>query len=88
MHEINIPEIHAEVSAAFYRYEQALTGNDVATLDALFRNAPETLRYGVGENLYGFSEIAAFRAGRSPAGRGPASSPRSRLGVTTRFWAS
>jgi hypothetical protein len=41
------------VSAAFARYEQALVSNDVAVLDELFWNSPHTLRYGVGENLYG-----------------------------------
>jgi len=66
--KINDPAVLAEVEAAFAAYEKALTTNDVATLDRLFRNAPETLRYGVGENLYGYPEIAAFRAGRSPAG--------------------
>ncbi|MCZ8315407.1 oxalurate catabolism protein HpxZ [Phreatobacter sp.] len=65
---INDPEVHAEVSAAFAIYEKALTTNDVDTLDALFWNAPQTIRYGVTENLYGFGEIAAFRAGRSPMG--------------------
>lgn len=66
--KINDPTILAEVEAAFAEYEKALTTNDVETLDRLFRNAPETLRYGAGENLYGHAEIAAFRAGRSPAG--------------------
>src|SRR3546814_8616031 len=66
--EINIPEVLAEVTAAFMRYEKALTSNDVAVLDALFRNSPHTIRYGVGENLYGYDQIRAFRAGRSPAG--------------------
>jgi ketosteroid isomerase-like protein len=62
--EVNRPEVLAEVSACFERYEQALMANDVATLDALFWNSPQTLRYGVAENLYGFQQIAAFRAGR------------------------
>ncbi|MDQ2106678.1 oxalurate catabolism protein HpxZ [Azospirillum isscasi] len=66
--EINIPEVVAEVTAAFERYERALTGNDVAVLDELFWNHPATLRYGVGENLYGFEAIAAFRQGRPAAG--------------------
>ena len=66
--KINDPAVLAEVEAAFAAYEKALTTNDVETLDRLFRNAPETLRYGVEENLYGYAEIAAFRAGRSPAG--------------------
>jgi hypothetical protein len=64
--EINIPAIKAEVEAAFAEYESALTTNDVETLDRLFLHAPETVRYGVGENLYGYDEIAAFRAARSP----------------------
>jgi hypothetical protein len=64
--EVNNPEIVAEVSAAFARYEQALVSNDVATLDELFWDDPRTVRYGVTENLYGYREIKAFRAGRSP----------------------
>jgi Protein of unknown function (DUF3225) len=66
--DINHPETLAEVTAAFARYEQALIGNDVAVLDELFWNSPHTLRYGVGENLYGFSEIQAYRAGRPAQG--------------------
>lgn len=68
MPEIDIPEVVAEVSAAFQRYEVALNANDVAVLDELFWNNPLTLRYGIGENLYGYAQIAAFRSGRSPAG--------------------
>ena len=64
--KINDAIVHAEVEAAFARYEAALTSNDVETLDELFRKAPETLRYGVNENLYGYDQIAAFRAARSP----------------------
>ncbi len=64
--EIDLPEVVAEVSAAFERYEQALVTNDVAALDTLFRQDSRTIRYGVAENLYGHEEVAAFRAGRSP----------------------
>ncbi len=66
--KINDPAVLAEVEAAFAAYEKALTTNDVAVLDTLFKDAPETLRYGVSENLYGYAEIAAFRAARSPVG--------------------
>jgi hypothetical protein len=66
--EIDLPEVVAEVTAAFTRYEQALVTNDVAVLDATFRDDPRTIRYGMTENLYGYGEIAAFRAARSPAG--------------------
>jgi hypothetical protein len=66
--EIDLPDVLAEVSAQFARYEQALVSNDVAVLDELFRKDSRTLRYGIAENLYGYGEIAAFRAARSPAG--------------------
>ena len=65
--EINIPEVHVEVSAAFARYEKALVENDTAVLGELFWRSPRTLRYGINENLYGWDEIQAFRTGRPPA---------------------
>jgi hypothetical protein len=66
--EIDLPEVVAEVRAAFERYEQALVTNDVVTLDALFRDDARTIRYGGAENLYGYAAIKSFRAARSPAG--------------------
>jgi hypothetical protein len=65
---VNLPEIVAEVTAAFERYEQALVTNDVTVLDELFWRSPHTLRYGAGEILYGWEQIASFRSGRSPVG--------------------
>jgi len=66
MPEINLPEVVAEVTAVFNRYETALVSNDVQTLDTLFWDSPHTLRYGATENLYGYEAIRTFRAGRSP----------------------
>ena len=66
--DIDLPDVLAEVTAQFERYERALVSNDVAELDELFRKDSRTLRYGTAENLYGHSEIASFRAARSPAG--------------------
>jgi len=66
--DIDLPEVVAEVTAQFARYEQALVANDIAVLDELFRNDARTLRYGIAENLYGYGEISSFRAARSPAG--------------------
>jgi hypothetical protein len=66
--EIDLPDVLAEVTAQFARYEQALVSNDVAVLDELFHRDARTLRYGIGENLYGYDEVTAFRAARSPAG--------------------
>jgi hypothetical protein len=68
--EIDLPEIVAEVRAAFERYEKALVSNDVPTLDELFRDDPRTVRYGATEILYGYGEIKSFRAARSPVALG------------------
>jgi len=62
---VNEPDVLSEVTAAVDAYETALMANEVEALDGFFRDAPETVRYGVAENLYGFKAIAAFRIGRS-----------------------
>ena len=36
--DIDLPDVLAEVTAQFARYEAALVSNDVAVLDELFRN--------------------------------------------------
>lgn len=66
--DINRAEILTEVTEAFTRYEAALVGNNVAALDQMFWDSPFTLRYGIGENLYGIEAIRAFRQARNPAG--------------------
>jgi AtzH-like len=66
--DIDLPDVVAEVTEAFNKYEKALVTNDVAMLDSFFRDDARTIRYGGGENLYGYEEIKAFRAARSPAG--------------------
>ena len=66
--DINLPDVHAEVSAVFARYEDALVNNRVDVLDELFWTSPHTIRYGAGENLYGADEILAFRKARPAAG--------------------
>ena len=66
--DIDLPEVKEEVEAALAAYEKALVTNDVETLEALFFDGPTTIRYGMGENLYGMEEIRAFRRARSPVG--------------------
>jgi hypothetical protein len=68
--QVDVSDVLAEVTEQFARYEKALVSNDVAVLDELFLNDSRTLRYGVGENLYGYDAISAFRATRSPIGLG------------------
>lgn len=62
----NDPQSLAEVTAAFEAYETALLSNDVLALQNFFWESPHAVRYGVTEQLYGHSEIAAFRAARVP----------------------
>ena len=66
--DIDLPEVVAEVRAAFDRYEKALTSNDLDTLNSIFRDDPRTIRYGIAENLYGYGEIRSFRQARAPVG--------------------
>lgn len=62
----NIPEIVAEVSALFERYEQALIDKNVEVLDASFWDSPHTVRLANQEHGYGFDRIHAFRVARPP----------------------
>jgi hypothetical protein len=77
---IDEPETHAEIAALVERYEDALGRNDIAALDAMFWHSPQVVRFGVGENLYGEAEIAAFR--RQRAGGSPPRAVR-RIAITT-----
>ena len=63
----NIPEVVEEIRERFERYERALVDKDVDVLDATFWNSPNTIRYALHENGYGFDEIHAHRV-RRPAG--------------------
>ena len=60
--QINLPDVVAEVTSAYNRYNYAIDMGDAATLNELFRDAPETLRYGPAENLYGWQAISTFRS--------------------------
>lgn len=73
---VDRPAILAEVTAAFYQYEEALVSNNIEALDALFWHDPRTVRLGAGENLYGIEAIRAFRAAR----------PAARLGRQQQTW--
>jgi len=66
--DVNLPDVLGEVEAVFARYEQALVSNDIAVLDELFWADPRTVRYGVGEVLYGIEAIRAFRRDRPAQG--------------------
>jgi len=66
--EINLPDVVAEVTAVFARYEDALVNNRIDVLDELFWPSALTVRYGAGENLVGIDAIRAFRKSRPSAG--------------------
>ncbi|HQT62900.1 MAG: DUF4440 domain-containing protein [Acidocella sp. 20-57-95] len=67
---INDDNVMAEVSAEFNAYEAALMANDIEALDRFFWRSPLAVRFGAGESLFGFEQIAAFRSAR--AGGSPA----------------
>lgn len=62
--QINIDDIHAEVTEVFWRYTNALVANEIDTVTMLFWDSEHTLRYGSGESLYGMEAIARFRDGQ------------------------
>jgi hypothetical protein len=64
--DINIPEVLAELQAAFASYERALVSNDIEGLNALFWESPLTLRYGTADLQYSHAQIAQFRRSRGP----------------------
>ena len=63
MHDaINLPDVLAEMTAVFERYESAFVNNQIDVLDALFWASDTTVRYGVAEKQMGINAIRAFRA--------------------------
>lgn len=60
--QIDDPAVVAEVRAVFDRYEDALMNNRTEILDSIFWADPRTVRFGIGEILYGHDAIRAFRA--------------------------
>ncbi|MEO6861721.1 MAG: oxalurate catabolism protein HpxZ [Microcoleus sp.] len=64
MTEINEAAMVAQLTQLYLKYEKALCTNDIETLDNLFWDAPQVVRFGVTENLYGGDEVRAFRQGR------------------------
>ena len=68
MMEINIPEVVWPRSSRRSPVTSAPSSPTMSPSSTpCSGGARSTLRYGVTENLYGYDEIAAFRAGRSPA---------------------
>lgn len=65
MVKINNTTTKEEVTALCRQYEKALVSNDIETLDRLFWDSPEVVRFGARENLYGIEQLKAFRQSRS-----------------------
>ena len=64
--KLNDPQIVAEVTDAFERYERALLANDNEALLGMFLDSHVTVRYGVAEVQHGYAEVAAFRKVQAP----------------------
>src|SRR5271163_3720891 len=65
---INHTATVSELKELYPLYEIALVENDADTLMKMFWAAPEVMRFGVSENLYGIAELDTFRKGRSSVG--------------------
>ena len=63
---VNLAPVAAQVQAAFDAYEMALLRHDVLQLDEFFWYHPNTVRFGVAENLYGGATIRAYRMACQP----------------------
>ena len=63
---VNLPHVVAQLRAAFDAYEDALVRHQVARLDDFFWYDPQTVRYGVAENLYGGEAIRRYRMACQP----------------------
>jgi len=63
--EINIPDVVADVKAAFLRYQLAVDTNDVETMNTLFWHSPFTVRFAPNGTLIGHDAIAAYRQTRT-----------------------
>ena len=66
--DINLPDVVAEVRAAFMRYQRAVDTNDAETMNELFWNSPFTVRYGPNGTLVGHAALSAFRNSRPGTG--------------------
>lgn len=69
MLEVDRGAVVTEVAAAFEAYERALVDNDVATMNTLFWNAPQTVRYGIAEIQHGGETIRRWRETCEPVPR-------------------
>ncbi len=64
--EINLPYVAAELQAVSDAYEDALVRHDMRLLDEMFWYHPQTVRYGVAENLYCGEAIRQYRLACKP----------------------
>jgi hypothetical protein len=59
--ELNLPDVVAEVRAAFERYELALVAKDLVVLSESFADLEEIVRFGIADRQHGPEELAAWR---------------------------
>lgn len=65
--DINRPEIVAELTEAFQRYEKALVDGDNPTLIGYFWDDPALVRFGLADEQRGAGELRAWRLAQPPA---------------------
>ena len=68
--EIDLPDVVAQVEAAFTAYEEALVRDDRNAILAWFWDAEKTVRFGIADRQHGADELRAWRAAQPPVPAG------------------
>lgn len=66
--DINLPWVVADVTAAFYRYEDALVSNNIAVLDELFWHDKTRCDWARGKTFTALMKSAPFGRRAPPPG--------------------
>jgi hypothetical protein len=68
--DINRPELVAELTEVFQRYEKALVDGDNESLVGYFWSDPAVVRFGLADEQRGIDELRAWRLAQPPAAPG------------------
>ncbi|MFI7501627.1 AtzH-like domain-containing protein [Streptomyces sp. NPDC049687] len=64
--QVDLPQVIAEVTAAFSGYEEALVSDDREGILGYFRDSPDTVRFGIADQQTGVAEISHWRERQPP----------------------
>jgi hypothetical protein len=62
--DINLPDVLEGFMPAYMEYQKAVDTNDIETMNKLFWNSPQTVRFGPVGSLIGYDMISSYRRER------------------------